>query len=56
MIVDSYLNEVLFSQLKSTGIKYQYIVQIQNDIRNRMLSLISFWNMEELRKGILLFS
>lgn len=56
MIVDSYLNEVLFSQLKSTGIKYQYIVQIQNDIRNRMLSLISFWNMEEMRKGILLFS
>lgn len=56
MIVDSYLNEILFSQLKGAGIKYQYIVQIQNDIRDRMLSLISFWNIEEMRKGILLFS
>lgn len=56
MIVDKYLNEVLFFQLKSAGIKYRYITQIQNDIRDRMLSLISFWNMEEIRKGLLLFS
>ncbi|WP_097016036.1 hypothetical protein [Anaerocolumna aminovalerica] len=56
MIIDDYLNEVLFPQLKGAGIKYQYIVQIQNDIRNRMLSLVSFWNIEEMRKGILLFS
>ena len=56
MIIDNYLNEVLFSQLKNAGIRYRYIVLIQNDIRDRMLSLMSFWNMEEVRNGILLFS
>ena len=55
-IIDNYLNEVLFSQLKNAGIRYRYIVLIQNDIRDRMLSLMSFWNMEEVRNGILLFS
>ena len=56
MVIDNYLNEVLFSQLKNAGIQYRYIVQIQNDIRDRMLSLISYWNIEEVRNGILLFS
>lgn len=56
MIIDNYLNDILLLQLKAAGIKYRYIVQMQNDIRERMLSLISFWNVKETRKGILLFS
>ncbi len=56
MIIDNYLNEILFSQLKNAGLRYRYIVKIQDDIRDRMLSLMSFWNIEEVRNGILLFS
>lgn len=54
--MEHYLNNILYPQLRSAGIKYRFIQRIQEDIKNRMMSLLSYWNREEERKAILFLS
>lgn len=55
-LIDIYLNDILSDQLKSAGMPYSYVKRVMEDIRNRMLSCLSFWNREQDRKAILFFS
>lgn len=56
MYMEDYLNKVLYFQLRERNIKYRYIQQIQKDIKNRMCSLLSVWQDQKKRNGILLFA
>lgn len=48
MKIKEYLEDLLNNQLKE--IKYRYRVQIVDDIKNRMCSLLSKWDDVEYRK------
>ena len=37
-VINDYLDTILMQQLKEVHIPYRFIKQIQDDIRNRMLS------------------
>lgn len=52
--IENYLNDILYPQLKSAGIKYRFIQRIQEDIKNRMMSLLAYWDQEQERNAILL--
>lgn len=56
MYIEDYLDKKLYFQLRERGIKYQYIQKVQNDIKNRMYSLLSVWGNKKKREGILLLA
>lgn len=56
MYIEDYLDKKLYFQLRERNIKYRYIQQVQNDIKNRMYSLLSVWGNEKKREGILLLA
>lgn len=56
MYIEDYLDKKLYFQLRERGIKYRYIQQVQNDIKNRMYSLLSVWSNKKKREAILLLA
>lgn len=56
MYIEDYLDKILYFQLREMNIKYRYIKQIQNDIKDRMFSLLSVWGDGGKRNGILLMA
>ncbi len=51
MGIQEYLYDLSNNQLKE--IKYRYRIQIVDDIKNRMCSLLSRWQQEDFRKTVL---
>lgn len=51
--IDDYLERVLMPLLVEYKLKYRFVVKICDDIRNRMISLLSIWNDKEKRNAIL---
>ena len=56
MIIENYLNNILSPMLVEYKIKYRYVLKICEDIRNRMFSILRFWNDEEKRNAVLFLS
>lgn len=56
MIIENYLNNILSPLLVEYKVKYRYVLKICEDIRNRMFSILSFWNDEEKRNAVLFLS
>ena len=52
-IIEKYIEEVLYNRLKTFEIKEKYILDIKQDIKEQMYSLIYHWNDIEFRKAIL---
>lgn len=55
-IIDDYLEQILYRQLKEINMPYRFIQQIQEDIRCRMLSCLFYWNQQKVRKTLLFLS
>jgi len=55
-MIDTYLDEILYGQLKAVNMPYRFIKQIQEDIRCRMLSCLHYWQDREACKAILFVS
>lgn len=55
MYIEDYLDKRLYFQLRERDIKYRYIQQVQNDIKNRMYSLLSVWGNKKKREAIRFF-
>lgn len=56
MIIENYLNNILSPLLVEYKVKYRYVLKICEDIRNRMFSILRFWNDEKKRNAILFLS
>lgn len=52
--INYYLDKILYGQLRDVNMPYRFIKLIQDDIRLRMPSCLTYWNEREVRKTILL--
>lgn len=55
-IINDYLENVLYKQLREINMPYRFIKQIQEDIKLRMLSCLAYWTDIESRNTILFLS
>ncbi|MBQ4558746.1 MAG: hypothetical protein IJA54_00285 [Tyzzerella sp.] len=55
-IINDYLDNVLYKQLREINMPYRFIKQIQEDIKLRMLSCLAYWTDIESRNTILFLS
>ena len=55
-IIEDYLEKILYKQLREINMPYRFIKQIQEDIKLRMLSCLTYWNDIESRNTILFFA
>ena len=52
-ILDDYLENILYKQLREVNMPYRFIKQIAEDIKLRMLSCLAYWHDAKIRKTIL---
>lgn len=55
-IIEDYLEKILYKRLREINMPYRFIKQIQEDIKLRMLSCLTYWHDIESRNTILFLS
>lgn len=55
-IIDDYLENILYKQLREINMPYRFIKQIQEDIKLRMISCLTYWKDIESRNTIFFLS